>query len=389
MNNGFELIIAGGKTGGHLFPGIAVAQAVQRLNKDARVLFVGTDSPFEIQTLADYGYPHRPIYSKPVKGGNLFKQLFSVSIILVSLAQSLAILIKNRPDFVLGVGGFSSFAVVLAAWILRIPTAIQEQNAVPGMTNRMLSRFAQTIFTAFESTQEFEQNPKTRYVGNPVRKPHQKPLQKPMQKADRKSTRAETTKPTTSNHRHPDRFTLLITGGSQGAASINTAVMDAFKTMKTVCNLQVIHQTGARDLKKIRATYRELGIPAIAKAFFTDMPRLQKNADLIISRAGAGTLSELSLLGKPAILIPFPHAADDHQTVNAASVVKKGGALMIPDHDLNGERLKTLLNELTDDPARLERMGKAMKSMAMPDADKKIAAHILNNQPGKKGRGKE
>ena len=385
MNNGFKLIIAGGKTGGHLFPGIAVAQAVQRLNKDARVLFVGTDSPFEIQTLADYGYPHRPIYSKPVKGGNLFKQLFSVSIILVSLAQSLAILMKNRPGFVLGVGGFSSFAVVLAAWILRIPTAIQEQNAVPGMTNRMLSRFAQTIFTSFESTREFEHCPKTCYVGNPVRKPHQKPLQK----TDRKSARTETAEPTTSNHRHPDRFTLLITGGSQGATSINTAVIDAFKAMKTVSNFHIIHQTGARDLEKIRATYRELDIPAVAQAFFTDMPRLQKTADLIISRAGAGTLSELSLLGKPAILVPFPHAADDHQTVNAASVVKKGGALMIPDHDLNGERLKTLLNELTDDPVRLERMGKAMKSMAMPDADKKIAAHILNSQPGKKRGGKE
>ncbi|MCP4722924.1 MAG: undecaprenyldiphospho-muramoylpentapeptide beta-N-acetylglucosaminyltransferase, partial [Desulfobacteraceae bacterium] len=170
MKNKFNLIIAGGKTGGHLFPGIAVAQAIKSKNPNAKVLFIGTDAPFEVSTLETYGFDHKVIISKPIKGGSLVGKLYSTGLILVSLIQSLIILTRFKPDFVLGVGGFSSFAVVLAAWILRIPRAIQEQNSIPGITNRLLSRFADTIFTAFETTRGMEQNPKTRYVGNPIRR---------------------------------------------------------------------------------------------------------------------------------------------------------------------------------------------------------------------------
>lgn len=362
----FKLIIAGGKTGGHLFPGIAVAQAMERLclekRKKAQLLFVGTDTPFEIKTLNAYGYAHKAIYSKPIKGGSPIKKLVSVSIILISLFQSFKILKTTQPDFVLGVGGFSSFAVVLAARLLGIPTAIQEQNAIPGMTNRILSRFAQTIFTSFDPTLGLVKNPKVCFTGNPVRKP-------------------DSIEPATRTFDlDPHRITLLITGGSQGAASINTAVVDAFEKMGDPAQFNIIHQTGTAQEEQIRAAYKKLKIQAIVRAFFTDMPNLTKKADLIIARAGAGTLSELAVLGKPAILIPFPHAADDHQTVNARAMVENKAAVLIADKDLTGRVLQQQIKDLIQYRSRLENMGLAMKSMARPNADTDIATHILNTK---------
>ncbi|MFH2057307.1 MAG: undecaprenyldiphospho-muramoylpentapeptide beta-N-acetylglucosaminyltransferase [Pseudomonadota bacterium] len=367
MNKKFKLIIAGGKTGGHLFPGIAIAQALERMSENAKILFVGTDAPFETNTLQAYGYAHKAIYSKPIKGGSLWGKLISVSIVLISLTQSLIIMKTIKPDFVIGVGGFSSFAVVLAAWLLNIPTAIQEQNAVPGMTNRMLARFARTIFTSFEHTQGFSNNPKVHYVGNPVRKIK-------LSDADKDSTDLDI---------HPDRFTLLITGGSQGASSINTAMMNAFELMDNPNRFNIIHQTGIKEEAQIQKRYKQLNIKATAKAFFHDMPNIQKMADLIITRAGAGILSELCIHGKPAILIPFPHAADDHQTVNAKTLEEQGAAVMINDAQLTGSSVKAMIENLMQDRSRLEKMGKAIKALAMPDADKTIATHILQTKDGR------
>ncbi len=364
LNRPFKLIIAGGKTGGHLFPGIAVAQAVQRLSSNAKILFVGTNAPFETQTLKTYGYGHRAIVSKPIKGGSIFSKLTSIFILIISLAQSLVIMKTVKPDFVLGVGGFSSFAVVLAAWLLHIPTAIQEQNAVPGLTNRMLAKFARTIFTSFEQTKGFTGLSKAQFTGNPVRKPEL----------------SEAASPSVLSGLDPDRFTLLITGGSQGAASINAAVLDAVKAMENPKAFNIIHQTGITEEQKIQDQYKAMGITVVAKAFFHDMPQVQAAADLIIARAGAGTLSELSILGKPAILVPFPYAADDHQTVNAKALEAQGAAVMMADVSLNGADLKTKIEELALDCERLETMKKNMKRLAMPHADKTIATYILNTK---------
>lgn len=361
MNRSFRLIIAGGKTGGHLFPGIAVAQAVQRINKSARVLFVGTDAEFEKTTLRNYGYEHKSIISRPIKGANPVVKLFSAGLITVSLVQALMIIKTFKPNFVMGVGGFSSFAVVLAAWILRIPTAIQEQNTVPGITNRMLTRFANTIFTAFKQTKIFEQLNKTQFVGNPVRA----------------EDTAEAEDTATCSKLDPDRFTLLITGGSQGAASINSAVVKAIKNLDKKDQINIIHQTGTTDESSIKKEYRTLGIRASVNAFYSNMPTLQKKADLIIARAGAGTLSELSIAGKPAILVPFPHAADDHQTSNAQAFADQGAALLIADSDLKSGALNPVLTQLIHDKTKRQNMSKAMKALAKPDADKIIAKHIL------------
>ncbi|MCK5696169.1 MAG: undecaprenyldiphospho-muramoylpentapeptide beta-N-acetylglucosaminyltransferase [Desulfobacula sp.] len=364
MNKPFNIIIAGGKTGGHLFPGIAIAQALKEISHNVQVLFIGTNAPFEVQTLEKYGYAHKSIFSKPVKGGNIINKIFSISIILVSLIQSMIIMKSFKPDFVIGVGGFSSFAVVLAAWILRVPTAIQEQNAIPGLTNRLLSRFAKTIFTSFEKTKGFIHNPKANYVGNPVRKTD--------------SVKSDDT-PNLNNF-NPDKFTLLITGGSQGAGSINNAFMDALELMGDISGCNIIHQTGIKDEPKILKKYERLKINATAKAFFHNMPQLLEMADLAITRAGAGTISELCINGIPAILVPFPHAADDHQSFNAKDLEKKDAVVMIKDSELTGEILKETMEGLIGNKERLAHMAERFKHLAMPDAAEKIAAFILKTK---------
>lgn len=345
MNKKLNIIIAGGKTGGHLFPGIAIARALEQMIEKTghriQVLFVGTNAPFETDTLAKYKYDHKAIYSKPIKGGNIIFKIFSASIILISLIQSMMIIKSFKPDFIIGVGGFSSFAVILSAWIFGIPNAIQEQNAVPGMTNKVLSKFTKTIFTSFKNTKGFINNPKIKYVGNPVRK----------------AQNTETKENRNIKNYDPDRFTILVTGGSQGAQSINNAFMDALELManeKTNLNqFNIIHQTGVKDEALIKKRYKDLKINANANAFFQDMPKLQDIADLVITRAGAGIISELCIKELPAIFIPFPHAADDHQTFNAKALEKQGAAVMIKDKNLTGQTLKTVIKNLIQDKDKL------------------------------------
>ncbi len=361
-----RIIIAGGKTGGHLFPGIAVAQALQTADPSVDILFVGTNAPFEINTLADYGFAHKAIISKPIKGKNLLTKIYSASLVLVSLIQALFLIIKFRADFIMGVGGFSSFALVLAGRILGRTTAIQEQNAVPGMTNRMLAKIAGTIFISFETTLGMPINHKTFLTGTPTRQ------SQTHNQAD------QTQKTTALSQVNSNTFLILVTGGSQGAASINKAATQAFALMDDTCDLFVIHQTGKAGETEVTETYKALNIPFLAKAFFHDMPVIQDRADLVITRAGAGTLSELSIKGKPAILVPFPHAADDHQTANAKCMADKGAAILLADKDLTGDTLHALIKKLIKNKEELEKMGKAMLTLAMPHGAQTIADHILN-----------
>lgn len=361
--NQFRLVIAGGKTGGHLFPGIAVAQALTVAAPLPKILFIGTNAPFEVDTLERYKFQHKAIVARPIKGGSLFSKLKSLSVILVSLIQSLIILIRFKPDYVLGVGGFSSFAVVIAAWFLRIPRAIQEQNSIPGITNRILSRFVDTIFTSFETTRGMDHHSKTRFVGNPMRRTIPVSPTKPVRQTD-----------------SPEVFTILVTGGSQGAASINQAFIQAIRLMDNLDQIDIIHQTGLAQEKQMQQAYGTLKVSSRVQAFFHDMPALQEKASLVITRAGAGAISELSAKGIPAILVPFPHAADDHQTFNAKIMADKGAAILIADKDLTGPLLKKIIEDLMANPEKLEGMGIAFKQLAMPDADKIIASAILNTK---------
>ncbi len=367
VNNSYNILIAGGKTGGHLFPGIAVAQSLEMIKKEVNILFVGTNAPFEVKTLNTYGYSHKSIFSKPFKGGNPFTKAFSVGIILFSVLQSLVLLKSFKSDYVLGVGGFSSFAVVLAAWVLRIPTAIQEQNAIPGMTNRMLSRFAGTIFTSFEETDGFGNNPKVKYVGNPVRRSNEKALQK-----------EASDKELPVKNLDPNKFTILVTGGRQGAKQINDTFVGALKLMADPDRFNIIHQTGISNEKEIKKKYSQMNIKANVKAFFNNMPKLQDIADLIITRAGAGIISEICAKGLPSIFIPFPYAADDHQTRNAKKLSDAEASILLHEKDLNEQNLKSKIEELSNDPERLAKMTARLKQFSKPNADKTIAKYILN-----------
>ncbi len=363
MKNSKHIVIAGGKTGGHLFPGIAVAQALMEKGPDTKILFVGTNAPFEVNTLSRYGFAHKTILSRPIKGGSLVSKAWSAALVFISLIQAMWILIRFRADFIMGVGGFSSFALVLAGRLLFRQTAIQEQNAIPGMTNRLLSKIAHTIFISFEQTKGLPINEKTILVGNPIRRSE--------------SREAEDDTKTILEKVNEKDFLILVTGGSQGAVSINTALTKAVELIKDKNNLFIVHQSGKLSETEVKAFYDTQNIKCAAQAFFHDMPTIQDRADLVISRAGAGTLSELCIKGKPAILIPFPYAADDHQTANAKNLADKGAALMVADKDLTGEKLFELIQDLRTNPEKLENMGKAAASLAMPHGADRIAGHIL------------
>ncbi len=365
MKKNKRIIIAGGKTGGHLFPGIAVAQALKAIAPATKILFVGTDAPFEVNTLNRYGFAHKTITSKPIKGGSIINKILSSALVGISLIQALYILIRFKADFILGVGGFSSFALVLAGRILGRTTAIQEQNAIPGMTNRMLSKIANTIFISFEHTRGMPLNPKTLLVGNPIRRPET-------------SAKETETEKITLGPVNPEDFLILVTGGSQGAASINKAFAEAVQMMEDTKNIFIIHQTGQHSENEMAAFYKGKDLRVKAQAFFHDMPAIQDRADLVITRSGAGTLSELCIKGKPAILIPFPYAADDHQTANAANLTDAGAALMVEDKDLTGELLYSMIRDLRSNTKKRDEMAKAMKTLAMPHGANTIASHILN-----------
>lgn len=372
MQKNKHVIIAGGKTGGHLFPGIAVAQALMEKDSSTKILFVGTSTPFETDTLARHGFAHKSIISRPIKGKNIFAKAWSAGLVGISLIQALAIIIAFRADFILGVGGFSSFALVLAGRILFRDTAIHEQNAFPGMTNRMLSKIARTRFISFKETEGMPENENTLLVGNPIRRPLSTPL---------KNIKTDES---VLNRINADDFLILVTGGSQGAASINRAFTDAVAMMKDTGQIFIIHQTGKNAEAQIRQFYGAGDIRHNAAAFFYDMPAIQHRADLVISRAGAGTVSELCVKGKPAILVPYPYAADDHQTANARFLADQGACIMIADKDLTGETLLAAIEDLQHNTAKRSHMAETMKALAMPHGADLIADRILAENVSKK-----
>ena len=362
MDRPVNIIIAGGKTGGHLFPGIAVAQALKEQLNHVRILFVGTGTPFEVETLSQYGFPHLAIDSEGIKGKGVWQKITAVARIPRSVLQAMQIIISFKPDLVLGVGGYSSGPVLAGARLLGTWTAIQEQNALPGVTNRILSRMVHKIFISFKETRGLPRGADIVYTGNPIRKTASLPVV-----------------PTEKPRALPgEKLILLVTGGSQGATSINKAFMEAVTLLDDPLAYTIIHQTGRADLERVKARYRTMGVNATVQAFFHDMPEHQRSADIIICRAGAGTLSEITALGKPAILVPYPHAADDHQRYNAMALEKEGAAMMMADHDLNGKALAAAIEDLRKHPEKREKMALAAKALGMPHAGETVARELIH-----------
>jgi UDP-N-acetylglucosamine--N-acetylmuramyl-(pentapeptide) pyrophosphoryl-undecaprenol N-acetylglucosamine transferase len=350
-----RVVIAGGGTGGHLFPGIAVAEEFQARNPGNSVLFIGAGRPFEVSILSETGFAHKGITVEGFKGRGMGNQLVSILKLPKGVAESVLILKPFKPHLVIGVGGYSSGPVVIGAWLLGIKIALHEQNILPGITNRMLSRFADRIYVSFAETTFGRPAENVRFTGNPVRK-----------EIVQCATRQNNTGVATPENK--EKFSILILGGSQGAHRINMAILEALEHIENKEKKFFVHQTGARDEEQVKQRYEEHGMKSDTRAFFKDMDRQYQNADLIICRAGATTVAEIAALGKGVIFIPFPFAADNHQILNAQSLVKAGAAEMIYEKDLSGKTLAQRINHYARHPETLKRMEARCKALGRVDA---------------------
>lgn len=346
------MIIAGGGTGGHLFPAIAVAEEMKRRSETHEILFVGTKKGIEGKVLPEEGWPLRFVMAEGIKGRGFAEKMKALLKMFYGTMQSLSIIRSFRPEVILGVGGYASAPVLLAGRLAGIPTAVHEQNALPGMTNRLLGKVVRKVFISYPDSEKYFNGSKTAVTGNPVRKAILKAL-----KGDKKVHVMES-------------FTLLVFGGSRGAKRINEAVAKAIneKKLNQVKGLKVIHQTGPEDFEMVKKAYNGAEITAEIVPFIKDMGRVYSEADLVLCRAGATTITELLAAGKPSILIPYPYAADDHQRVNAEVIVSEGAALMVTDSELTAERFAKEVSRLFENREKLAHMGKQAKRLARRDA---------------------
>jgi len=350
-----RILIAGGGTGGHLFPGIAVAREVLRQQSDAVVTFAGTARGIESRVIPREGFSLDVLRSAGIKSTSLQARLRGLSLLPLSGLDAWRILSRRSPDVVIGVGGYSSGPVVLAAAARRIPTLLLEQNAVPGLTNRLLARVVSNAAVTFESTVGFFGG-KGFVTGNPVR--------------------PEFFDVAPERVAGPPR--VLIFGGSQGAHAINVAMVEAAAGLAAKhLRMDITHQTGERDLAVVRDGYQRAGLEARVEPFLYDMAREMKQADLVVCRAGATTIAELTACSKPAIFIPLPTAADDHQRLNAEVLVAAGAAEMLEQRELTGARLADRIAALAADEEARRRMAMAARSLAHPDAAATIVARAL------------
>ncbi len=346
-----KVLIAGGGTGGHLYIGVALAQELLRRDPSHDFLFVGTRYGLESRIVPQEGFRLEFITSAGLKGMGLRNRLRNATLIPGSLLQSRRVVKKYGPGVVVGVGGYSSGPVVLAAWRLGVPTMIIEPNAYPGITNRWLSPFIGRAALALPDAGRYFGG-KGIVTGIPVRSEFYRVEPK---------ARGGT-------------FTLLIYGGSQGSHALNTIVCDALAELKSAGGtLRLIHQTGEKEFEHVRLAYGRAGVEADVRPF---LPRIYEEfarANLILSRAGASTVAELAAAGKAAILVPFPGAADDHQTKNALALERNGAAKMIAERDWRPGRLLKEIRHFMERPEELERMERAARRMAKPEAAARIA----------------
>ncbi|MFP4571352.1 MAG: undecaprenyldiphospho-muramoylpentapeptide beta-N-acetylglucosaminyltransferase [Desulfobacterales bacterium] len=348
-----RLVIAGAGTGGHLFPGIAVAEELMRLAPGSRVLFITTGRSVEQTVLADKPFETAGISAAGFKGLGLWRKLGALTVLPRGLFQSMGLLRRFSADAVLGMGAYSSAPVVIAAYLTGVPRFIHEQNRIAGMTNRWLARFADRVFVSFQDTDMGCKASKIVYSGNPVRSDIRRCAHARIQAAKKQSLKS---------------FTVLVLGGSQGAHTINMAMTEAFSHLENFRDVKVIHQTGSKDKDTVRRAYESMGVNATVSAFFSDMACLYESADIAVCRAGASTVAEIAAAGLPALFIPFPHAADDHQTANAEGLVSAGAAEIIDERNLNGRVLAQRLEEYRTDPVKFEKLQTAAAGSGRPDS---------------------
>lgn len=344
-----RVIFAGGGTGGHLFPGLAVAREFQRRDPATAILFVGTEQGIEFRVLPKEGFRLETLTVKGIKGRGLRGIIDALYGVPASLVRSRAIIRKFRPDCIIGLGGYASGPLLLAGRLAGVRCAIMEQNLRPGFTNKILARLVQRVFTSYPQSAAFFRGARVIETGNPVR----------WQKLPEAKKR--------------EKFSLLVFGGSAGARRINFAVVDALKELTDLKDeLFVGHQTGQADYAAIKQAYAALPFEAEVTPFIDRMDEAYAGADLVLCRAGATTVAELTAFGKAAILVPYPYAIYDHQRGNALALQERGAAEMILDQELSGPVLAARVRAFMSDRKRIESMAEAARALGQPDAAARI-----------------
>ncbi|MCG8556295.1 MAG: undecaprenyldiphospho-muramoylpentapeptide beta-N-acetylglucosaminyltransferase [Proteobacteria bacterium] len=349
-----RVIVAGGGTGGHLFPGMAVVEELRRRKPDVKVVFVGTARGIEGRVLPARGEQLELMEVRPLMGRGALDVTRNLALLPAGFARAARILALHRPDLVLGLGGYSAGPIVLAAAFRRTPTALLEQNAHVGLTNRMLAKAVGRAYLSFPETAAHFRPARARALGNPVRR------------AFVEAARLAAADPVGFEARARQ---VLVLGGSQGARALNQHVPRALAELGLDRRgIRVVHQTGPDMVSGVADRYRELGLEADVVPFIDDMARAYARALLVIGRAGATTLAELCAIGRPAILVPYPHAAEDHQRHNALALQKAGAAIVIGERELGRGALVAAFKTLMVDTTRRRRMAEAARACGQPDA---------------------
>lgn len=361
-----RLIVAGGGTGGHLFPGIAVAEEFLARDPENQVLFVGTERGIEARVLPKSGYKLACITASGMRGKNLLHRIKGLWQLVAAYGQSRRIVREFRPDLVLGVGGYASGPLVLAADRGKVACFVHEQNALLGLTNRLLAQRVQRVFLSLPESVHQVPAEKALLTGNPLRRQI-----------------LEALAGSTPEQSREEGFHILVFGGSAGAHRINMAMVDALPALAALDRKVIItHQTGERDLAAVQTAYEKYQITARVVPFIDAMADAYRQADLVVCRAGATTIAEVTACGKACIFVPYPYATDDHQRKNAEALVAQGAGFMVLDRELSGERLAGLVTELVHDPIRLRETAGKAAAMARPEAARLIVDAMLMCRAG-------
>ncbi|MEZ0329854.1 MAG: undecaprenyldiphospho-muramoylpentapeptide beta-N-acetylglucosaminyltransferase [Dissulfuribacterales bacterium] len=351
-----RLAVAGGGTGGHVFPGMAVIEAI-KAKMPVEILWIGTGRPMETALLGPKGWDYRVLAVRPLTGFQWIARLKSLLTLPYYVAVARRWLKEFRPDVVLGLGGYVSGPVLVAAWLLGIPAALHEQNMLPGLANRISARFVRRILVSFEGTMGLLHHEDIQWTGNPVRRELSFACLRPRSGLN--------------GHR------LLVLGGSQGASGLNRLVCSAITLLsRSGFFLEVWHQTGKVDEETVRKLYEDAGVNAKVVPFIEDMAQAYSWANFVVARAGAGTVAEVAVTGTPAVFVPYTGAAG-HQEANAMYLAQKGAALCFRENEIGAVRLASEIQRLLDDDGLLAAMSERAFDLARPDAAERIATALL------------
>ncbi len=361
-----KVLIAAGGSGGHIFPAIALAEELKIKDRSSDIMFIGSDKALDRRIFEKEGFKYRLLSANRLPYKASFKTLLFLLKLSIDILRSTIILVKNRPDAVVGFGGYVSSPVIVAACILGIPRMVHEQNVVPGRANAMLFKFADLIAVSFEETKKYlgAYAGKAVFTGNPIRAS----LLKDDKSGNIKKLGLD-----------PHKFTILVIGGSQGAHNLNKAFLKSLSNMDPDVrrSLQVIHITGVADYGWASAAYKELSVEHRVHSFVDRIEEAYSASDLIVTRSGASAIFEIAYFGRPMILIPYPFALS-HQSENARIFSSKGAALEIDEKDLSGDIMKERLEGLLKDRNKLSAMGESARRMSVPDSSHSLAEALLN-----------